>query len=47
VLRYCIGKIAKLWQAVQGVWKARDAENLETPVWIGVVRGNKQKILAI
>jgi arginine metabolism regulation protein II len=47
MLTYCIGNIATLWQVVQDVWKARDAGDLETPGWIGVLRANKQRILAI
>ncbi|KAK9367110.1 fungal-specific transcription factor domain-containing protein [Lipomyces kononenkoae] len=47
MLTYRIGNIAHLWQVVQDVWAARDAGDVETPGYIGVLRRQKKRVLAV
>jgi arginine metabolism regulation protein II len=47
MLTYRIGNILHLWQVVQDVWIARDAGDMEMPAYIGVLRRQKKKVLAV
>ncbi|KAH8701525.1 fungal-specific transcription factor domain-containing protein [Talaromyces proteolyticus] len=47
MLTYRIGNIPHLWQVVQDVWAARDAGDMETPGYIGVLRRQGKKVLAV
>lgn len=47
MMRYRIGNIARLWKVVQKSWQARDGGDMETPAWMGVLRRNRTRILAV
>lgn len=47
MLKYRIGNIAHLWRVVKDVWAARDEGDRETPAWMGVLRRERKRILAV